>query len=568
MSGGSISPYGTFNDAQVLPAGYVQDDWRVTRKLTLNVGLRYEYFQPYKEMAGKQGNFYANSVGVATGSAVYQLPSQARSYPLNPAFVSALASNNIALQYADNPRLTSVSAANFAPRVGFAFTPVSSTVVRGGYGIFYQGQQQAGAAENLATNYPFLFSDSFPVPGGTNCTVGNSCANNGYTLETGFQNLINQGLTSAFSTPAFVGTSLNIKTSYAMDYNLAVEQAFTNNFVFTLNYVGTAARHLPTGLNSNATLRLLVSGSNQQYLPFPGFSGSSNLLYVGESSYNALQAKLQKRISHGLDFSANYTWSHALTDSANPLDGIGYRDANIIPIREEMTNDVSDTRHRFTFNGFYRLPLGQGEAFLNHSNGVVDALLGGWSTNVTLQMQTGNPFSVSTSNQTNVVGGSTYAYAISNPFASGGSPNPTNPSISCATATHTHAHWYNPCAFANPLPASQLNNYQAVTNTANPSANAPTTDTVAKLFLGGRADQVYGPGFRKLDMSLFKQFHTFESQYLELRADAFNLTNTPILGQPSTASNNTAGGQITQARQLQLDTPNGRFFQLSARYVF
>ena len=568
MSGGSISPYGTFNDAQVLPAGYVQDDWRVTRKLTLNLGLRYEYFQPYKEMAGKQGNFYANSVGVATGSAVYLLPSQARNYPLNPAFVSALASNNIALQYTDNPRLTSVSATNFAPRVGFAFMPVLSTVVRGGYGIFYQGQQQAGAAENLATNYPFLFSDSFPVPSGTNCTVGNSCANNGYTLETGFQNLIDQGLTSAFSTPAFVGTSLNIKTSYAMDYNLAVEQAFTNNFVFTLNYVGTAARHLPTGLNSNATLRLLVSGSNQQYLPFPGFSGSSNLLYVGESSYNALQAKLQKRISHGLDFSANYTWSHALTDSANPLDGIGYRDANIIPIREDMTNDVSDTRHRFTFNGFYHLPVGRGEAFLNHSNDIVDALLGGWSTNVTLQMQTGNPFSVSTSNQTNVVGGSTYAYAISNPFAPGGSPNPTNPSISCAAATHTHAHWYNPCAFANPLPASQLNNYQAVTNTANPSANAPTTDAVAKLFLGGRADQVYGPGFRKLDMSLFKQFHTFESQYLELRADAFNLTNTPILGQPSTASNNTAGGQITQARQLQLDTPNGRFFQLSAKYVF
>lgn len=482
MSGGSISPYGTFNDAQVLPAGYVQDDWRATRKLTLNLGVRYEYFQPYKEMAGKQGNFYVNSMGVASGSAVYLLPNEAKNYPLNPAFAAALAKDNIALQYTSNPRLTNVSSANFAPRVGFAFTPIATTVVRGGYGLFYQGEQQSGAAEDLATNYPFLFSDSFPVPGGTNCTVGNSCANNGYTLETGFQSLINQGLTSAFSTPAFVGTNLNIKTTYAMDYNLAVEQAFTNNFVFTLSYVGTAGRHLPSGLNSNATLRLLVSGSNQQYLPFPDFSGSSNLLYVGESSYNALQAKLQKRISHGLDFSANYTWSHALTDSANPLDGIGYRDANIIPIREDMTNDVSDTRHRITFNGFYSLPVGRGQAFLNHSNGVVDALLGGWSTNVTFQAQTGNPFSVSTSNQTNVVGGTTYAYAIHNPFAAGGSPNTTNPSIACATATHTHAHWYNPCAFANPLPASQLNNYQAATNTASPSSNAPTATRSRSCF--------------------------------------------------------------------------------------
>ncbi|HEV2575700.1 MAG TPA: carboxypeptidase-like regulatory domain-containing protein [Acidobacteriaceae bacterium] len=569
MSGGSISPYGTFNDAGVLPAGYVQDDWRATRKLTLNLGVRYEYFQPYKEMIGKQGNFYANSTGVGTGSGVYLLPAQDQNaYPLNPLFVSTLAKDNIALQYTNNVRLTNVSSANFAPRVGFAFTPDSTTVVRGGYGLFYQGQQQAGAAENLATNYPFLFSDSFPVPSGTNCTVGNPCANNGYTLEQGFSSLIAQGLTSAFSTPGLVGTSLNIKTTYAMDYNLAVEQAFSNNVVFTLSYVGTVARHLPTGLNSNATMRLLVSGSNQQYLPFPDFGGSSNLLYVGESSYNALQAKLQKRLSHGLDFSANYTWSHALTDSSNPLDGIGYRDANIIPIREDMTNDVSDTRHRFTFNGFYSLPFGRGQAFLSHSNAVADALLGGWSTNVTFQAQTGNPFSVSTSNQTNVVGGTTYAFAVSDPFGAGGSPNPTNPSITCATATHTHAHWYNPCAFSNPLPASQLNNYQAATNTASPSSNAPTTDAVAKLFLGGRADQIYGPGFRKLDMSLFKHFHTFESQYFELRADVFNLMNTPILGQPSTASNNTAGGQITTARQLQLDTPNGRFFQLSAKYVF
>lgn len=568
MSGGSISPYGTFNDAQILPAVYVQDDWRATRKLTVNLGVRYEYFQPNKEMAGKQANFYVNSVGVGTGSGVYLLPAQDQNiYPLNPAFLATLANNNIALQYTNNVRLTNVSAANFAPRIGFAYTPFATTVVRGGYGLFYQGQQQAGAAENLATNYPFLFSDSFPVPSGTNCTVGNPCANNGYTLETGFQSLIDQGLTSAFSTPGLVGTSTNIKTTYAMDYNLAVEQAFSNNLVATVSYVGTGARHLPTGLNSNATTRLLVSGNNQQYLPFPGFSGSSNLLYVGDSSYNALQAKVQKRISHGLDFSANYTWSHALTDAANPLDGIGYRAPNIIPIGEDLTNDVSDTRHRFTFNGFYSLPVGRGQAFLSHSNGIIDALLGGWSTNVTFQAQTGNPFSVGTSNQSNVVGGSTFAYAIRDPYVAGGSPNSTNPSVTCATATHTHAHWFNPCAFANPLPASQLNNYQAVTNTTNPSANAPTTEAVAKLFLGGRAGQMYGPGFRKLDMSLFKHFHTFESQYLELRADVFNLTNTPILGQPN-GTNNTAGGQITSARQLQLDTPNGRFFQLSAKYVF
>lgn len=100
MSGGSISPYGTFNDAQILPAVYVQDDWRATRKLTVNLGVRYEYFQPNREIAGKQENFYVNSVGVGTGSGVYLLPAQDQNtYPLNPAFLATLANNNIALQY-------------------------------------------------------------------------------------------------------------------------------------------------------------------------------------------------------------------------------------------------------------------------------------------------------------------------------------------------------------------------------------------------------------------------------------------------------------------------------------
>jgi hypothetical protein len=226
-----------------------------------------------------------------------------------------------------------------------------------------------------------------------------------------------------------------------------------------------------------------------------------------------------------------------------------------------MTNSGSDTRNRVTFNGFYRLPVGHGAKFLGRSNGIVDGLLGGWSTNVTFQAQSGNPMTITTTNQTNVTGGNAYAIVTRNPFAPGGSPDPTNPSITCPTTVHNKAHWYNPCAFANPLPASMLTQYQ-------PNSASTTSEAVAKLFLGGPSDQIPGPGFRKLDMSLFKHFKTFESQFVELRADAFNLTNTPILAQPSTLTNGQSGGQITTARQLQLLTPNGRFFQLSAKYVF
>ena len=130
-----------------------------------------------------------------------------------------------------------------------------------------------------------------------------------------------------------------MKTTYAMDYNLAFEHALSNNFVATIGYVGTLGRHLPVSINTNSSTVLLPSGSAQAYLPFPDFGGSSDMLYEGISEYNALQTKLQKRLSHGLDFSANYTWSHALDDAANPLGGgIGYRNTNIIPIRDDMTN--------------------------------------------------------------------------------------------------------------------------------------------------------------------------------------------------------------------------------------
>lgn len=573
MSGGSISPSGVFNDVQDNWALYAQDDWRITRKLTLNLGLRYEYFQPYREMAGKMANFVADTVGISTGTGEYILPERDKNITLNPAFINVLAKDHINLEYSSQDALTSANEMNFAPRVGFAYSATPRTIVRGGYGLFYQGQQQGGAAVNLATNYPFLFSDNFPAP---SCNTGaTACKNNGYTLETGFSSAIAQGLTTFFSTPGLVGQSKNLKTTYAQDYNVAVEQAFTNDFVFTLSYVGTETRHLATSINSNSTTVLLPSGTTQAYLPFPDFGGSTNMLYVGISEYNSLQAKVQKRISHGLDFSANYTWAHAMDDAGNPLgNGIGgYRDANIIPIRQDMTNSGFDVRHRFTFNGFYRLPFGRGGAYLNHSSYLVDALLGGWSTNVTWQVQTGEPFSVGTANQTNVTGGSQYAIMRRDPFAPGGSPDPTNPSITCPTSVKNKAHWFNPCAFANPLPASLLTPFNK--NNGNPTVAAPgyqypsyiTDPTTAKLFLGGISNQIYGPGFQRLDMSAFKHFKTFESQYLELRADVFNLTNSPLLGQPN-GSAGQSGGQITGARQLQLLTPNGRFFQLSAKYVF
>lgn len=575
MTSGSIGPSGSFNDAQNNLSGYVQDDWKVTKNLTLNLGVRYDFFQPYKEMAGLQANFYATSVGISTGAGVYLIPARDQSkITINPAFLTELAANHITLQYDPNERLTQQQNANFAPRVGFAYSLDPKTVLRGGFGMFYQGQQAAGAADNIATNYPFVFTDNFPAPA---CNTGSTnCATNGYTLDTGFSNALAAGLNTYFATPTLVGQTPNIKTTYAMDYNLAFQQAITNDLVATISYVGTAARHLPAGVNSNSTTALLPSGTTQAFLPFPSFGGSTNLIYEGISEYNSLQTQLEKRLSHGLQFRATYTWSHALDDAADPLGGgVGnYRDANIVPIRDEMTNTDADARHRFTFNGFYKLPFGRGESHLSSDSRLVDSFLGGWALNLTYQIQSGQPFTVGTANQTNDTGGSQNAIKIGNPFAPGGTPNSTNPSITCPTSVRNKAHWYNPCAFKNPLPASLITPFAK--DNGNPYVAAPgyayptyiTDEATALLFLGGRSNQIYGPGFQRLDASLFKHFITYKAQYLEFRADAFNVLNTPAYGIPGTTSDGQSGGQIIAQRKGQNLTPDARFFQLSAKYVF
>ena len=185
--------------------------------------------------------------------------------------------------------------------------------------------------------------------------------------------------------------------------------------------------------------------------------------------------------------------------------------------------------------------------------------------------QTGTPFTVSP-NISTASGGFARAIMIRDPFGVGGSPDPSNPSTVCATQTRTKANWYNPCAFANPLPGNLI--APDGTTPTGPGGNgylyaAPVTGTAnAIAFLGGRSNTLYGPGYYGVNMSLFKNFITWREQYLQFRTDAFNLLNHPTLGNPSNTSNNTSGGQITGPKFFQNNTPDARFLQLSLKYVF
>jgi hypothetical protein len=560
------------NDVQWYDSAYFQDDWKIAHNLTLNLGLRYDYFQPYKDNAGMQANFVAdsNTLGIATGTAVYQLPSRSRNdIDLGAPFLAVLAKDNVGVQYLDNERLATAQKTNFAPRIGFAYQPTPKTVVRSGFGLFYGGLQSQGNT-NLGYNFPFANSANINAP---NCTVGNcpSLTSEGITLEAGLISKIGNGIQNFVSNPSLQGIDPNIKTPYTMNYNLSLERQISSDMVATVSYVGNVSRHLALAYSPNTVRGLYAPGTNtQQFQPFPDIGGVTVIHYGGVSNYNSLQAKLEKRMSKGLTFLATYTWAHALDDTsdAGGLEtGVGDRNMALIPYTEEYTNSPYDIRHRVTLNTNYELPFGKGREFLNKSR-LVDEIVGGWSSSLTFAAQTGTPFSVGPNINT-AAGGGARAIKIRDPFAPGGSPDASNPGVTCAAKTKTKENWYNPCAFANPLPGNSIAPVGTPAGTAGYQFFPPvTTEASAIALLGGRSLTVYGPGYYAVNMSIFKNFTTFRQQYLQFRADAFNLLNHPTLANPSTTNNNSNGGQITGPKTFQNNTPDARFLQLSLKYAF
>ncbi|WP_158749244.1 TonB-dependent receptor [Acidobacterium sp. S8] len=571
----TISQSPNVNDAQWYNSAYAQDDWKVTPRLTLNLGVRYDYFQPYKENSGAQANFVVTGpLGIGTGSGVYQLPKSQQNVDLGAPFLSILAKDNVSVQYVDNDRLVTSQKTNFAPRIGFAYQAQPNTVFRGGFGLFYGGLQSNGNG-NLGANFPYSNQAQFFAP---TCSTGNcpSLASQNITLQAGLLPSIGAGLQTFVSQPGFHATDTEIKTPYTMNYSFGMQQALSPSLVASISYVGNVTRHMELYSAPNTAPGLWRPGTNTNpFNPFPDLGGVGQEHFAGVSTYNSLQTKLEKRYSHGLSFLATYTWSHALDDASDAgglFTAIGTRNQMLIPFIDELTNSVFDIRSRFTINGNYELPFGKGRAFFNNSR-LADETVGGWSTSLTWAAQTGTPFTVSPNNSTAANGGAR-AYPVKDPFSGGGTPDPTNPSLSsCPTQVKNKQNYFNPCAFRNPLPGETISDDTHPVGSVNPDGvpvlyQAPVTDqATAIVLLGGKQNNIYGPGYYQVNMSLFKSFPTWREQNLQFRADAFNLLNHPTLGQPN-GSMNSNGGLISGPKFFQNNTPDARFFQLSLKYIF
>jgi hypothetical protein len=569
MACAELSDLGGTDDVRWARSFYAQDDWKASSKLTLNLGVRYEYPESYAERHGRQAEWYTTGPLVAGNtSSTYLMPSVDQSMSLGSVLPGLLSADHVTVQYSSNPTLVNPNKLNLAPRIGIAYKVNSKATVRGGYGIFYGGLENAGYSPNLGMNAPFVFQSAFNStgPGQTD----------GLTLANGFTAAITAGLLNALSSPSLRGMDPNPKTPYTEDYSLALEYGLSNNMVTTLSYVGATGRHLVVLTMPNAPLALTngIDTFASSYQPLPDFGNCSNcyISFAGISSYSALQAKLERRTTAGLGFLASYTWSHSLDDAATPLGANGdngYANTNVQPIRAQYSNSPFDTRQRVTLSANYQLPFGKGKRFAKNA-GVGDYLVGGWSTTLSFVAQTGNPFSVTpNSGVFSPANGLAMEYAvkIADPFKGGGMPPANNSTITCPATVRNRAHWYNPCAFANPAPGTNLATNQTVSGAA------------AAAYIGGIRDQVYGPGYERVNMSLFKDFKLVKKTGLEFRADVFNLLNSPSLANPNSnfsgggatsgdTSIDQSGGQITLPRMFQANTPDARFFQLSLKLSY
>jgi outer membrane receptor protein involved in Fe transport len=594
----SLSNAVTDGDQRANLALYLQDDWRVRRNLTFNLGVRYEYFQPYQEVGGYQASFnflskptFNTTTGIGSVTGQYLIPSEAKSYaaPIisQYGFDTALANDGVKVVYDPNPRLQDSQHLNFAPRLGAAWSPDQKTAVRAGFGIFYGGLESLGYWGNLGENYPFQFTGSFPAP---SCTA-NNCPTDGITVGNGFNTILSNGFASVVTNLNLRGTDSGYKSTYTEDWNLSIERSFMSDMVATISYVGNTSRHLVINIDPNSSLALEHPGNNTQAAhPMPDYGGSAYTGFEGMSDYHALQAKLEKRLSHGFNLLATYTWSHALDDAVTPLGSTGdgnFRQTNLIPFHDDYSNAAFDVRQRLTFNGLYDLPFGKGRAFMNHST-ALDYLLGGWSADASFFAQTGESFTISPSGDSTASGfeNGPFDYQVQGEYATGGtttliSNSSTPPLNNCATKTKTITHWFNPCSYAMPWDAGDT----TVNGAPNPhyiprsatDPNTPAGDStpvyVQSLpmvlgYAGGPRDIAEAPGFERVNMSVFKDFSTFHEQKLTFRADIFNLFNTPAWGEPNNENNSASGGNITSTRNLQNNAPDARFFQLSLKYAF
>ena len=507
---------------------YFQDDWKVSSKLTLNLGLRWDFFTLVYDHYGKQANFVP--FGPPTGSPLYIIPQSPNANNLSTSFQTLMAQDGIAVDITNRygKGLGNSQKTNFAPRFGFAYQVTPKFVARGGFGLFYNGFENRGYSPNLGENYPFQFSfsyfqpnDAHPINNFAGCAAATPAG--GPTLETGFGCIPLDPLAVNASGLQLRGIQFDYKTPYSMGGNLTFQYQLKPSLSVQAAYVTTLGRHLEVFPGSNQVSQLLPPTADaQQFVPFFDFGrGASYAATWGSSYYHGLQTNVEKKFGNGLNFLAAYTWSKVRSDAYDLLNGFsggGYRGPYVpgVGIHADYGLANFDIRNVFHLSGGYELPFGKGKSMMGNASGAKNAVVGGWAVVWIVNLQGGQPFKLDCPSATSA-GSNCYAFVLpgQNPRTSIHITPDGNPAMLNASA------FAQPCQFGNPgTPVGCIN------------------DTSPRGVLGGnQPSQIPGPGFYRWDFSIFKNFQLSERARMEFRAEFFNLLNHPNFNQPNFGGN-------------------------------
>ena len=466
---------------------YVQDNWRVTPKLTLNYGLRDDLVTPWTERSNRLAGF-----------------SPANGGQLIPVGTDPLFPRN----HVTDGRYT-----NFGPRFGFSYALNEHTVLRGGAGIFYAFENNTSNV-NQAVNAPFHGS----------LVATNSSSN--YAAAAPISAGFPAARPSLYPTAGtnFVYYPRTYKNPSANEFNLNLQTQLTHRDVLSVAYVGqTGVRVLVV---NNINLARPGTGAVAARRPFPNLADGTQNNPAGNSSYHSLQASYIFTASKGLHLQAAYTYSHSLDDTSGTGALVAYQ--NPYDLSSYYGSSDFDLRHSLVLSQTYQLPFGRGQQYLAHSSYLVDLLAGGWQINSIDTFQTGSPYTPTmvTSNLNNGTG-----VQYPNRIGSGHLDH------------RTPLQWFNTSDFAAPAPYT---------------------------FGNSRRNILTGPGVKQFDVSLFKSIHFNgdATRYLQLRAEAFNVLNTPQFNNPNAQIGGPNAGRITSAGQPVLFQRTSREIQLAAKLYF